>query len=355
MHNDSCLFDSSDLFASPELYPEHLDSGKREVTFCRMTPESYKQSPFLDHRIVKPDQWSKSISIEKLADFQPPPYSRPVNYIFHSAFCCSTLLTRYLDNLQAGLVLREPHSLYEAASILRFRGTGVLSELPASDWELSYRFIERLLARRYQASDSVFIKPSDGCNNLAADLLSTHSGNRGIFLYSTLERFLVSVIKAPNRHEWARIRARELSLDHMRRTGHVLADPRTLNIPQTAALVWIHHMSTYRLTADSPVGAQMVALDSQILMERPSAALDRILQHFGLNFAPERITAMLDANNLSIHSKETDMRYSNELRERDFHQSRQSLSGEVDSATQWASGIAGEQIIANDLHNRLMD
>ncbi len=355
MHNDLSLFDSADLFTSPVLYPEHLDPGKREVRFCHMTPESYQLSPFLDHRIIKPDQWSKSISINELADMQPPPYTSPVNYIFHSAFCCSTLLSRYLDNLQAGLVLREPHSLYEAASLLRFRGTGVLPELPASDWEKSYRFIERLLARRYQPSDHVFIKPSDGCNNLATDLLNTNPGNRGIFLYSTLERFLVSTLKAPNRHEWARIRARELSLDHMRRTGHVLADPRTLNIAQTAALVWIHHMSTYRLTADSPVGAQIVALDSQILMEQPMTVLDRVLRHFGLNIEQERITAMIDAPKLGIHSKETDMRYSNELREHDFHQSRQAMGNTVDAAIQWASRIAGEQIITVQLPNLLIE
>lgn len=334
--------DSHDLFASPRLYPEHLDAARKELRFCRMTPESYRQSPFLDHRIVKPESWSQAIPLDELTDWEIPPHSDPVHYIFHSAFCCSTLLTRYLDNLRTGLTLREPHSLYLAASLLRFRGTGILPELEPPIWERSYRFIRRLLARRYAPSDAVFIKPSDGCNNLATDLLSAHPDNRGIFLYSTLERFLVSTLKVAERHEWARIRVRELSLDQMRTTGRVVADPSTLDLPQTVALVWLYHTSSYRRMANSPVGEHLVAVDSQALMEQPETALDKILHHFGVSVERERIAAAIADPDLTIHSKETSMPYSNELREREFQQARHEFQEGVESGLKWASQVLGE-------------
>ena len=36
-----------------ELYPERVDFNNRALLFCRMSRESYRASPFLDHRIVR--------------------------------------------------------------------------------------------------------------------------------------------------------------------------------------------------------------------------------------------------------------------------------------------------------------
>ena len=335
-------FDSGRLFAAPEWYPYHVEGGARTLEFRYMTADDYRASPFLDHRIVThPDVPHHVLHFTQLPARDALPAPQATWFIFHNAFCCSTLLTRYLDALHYTLVLREPHSLYELATLKRFKGTGLMPELDSGEWQWLYDLLTVLLARRYRDGPPVIVKPSDGCNNLMTNLLQANVGNKGVFIYSTLERFLASVLKLPQRHEWARIRVRELSLDKRQRGVPVL-DPRPLNHWQCATLVWVYHMQSYRDTLAAVGQERLCAIDSQALLAGPEQTLDAVMNFYKGDEASslERPAQPFEVS--GSHSKDPQQSYDPAQRERDFAEVRQQRRQEIDAGLAWGRELLGE-------------
>jgi len=335
------MLNFNQLFTSPGMYPLHINPLKRVVEFCEMDSDSYRRSPFLDHRIIKASARSFALPFDEI--HTDATFSRPadVRIIYHSAFCCSTLLARYLDAISKSLVLREPHSLYELASFKRFYNTNIIHNVSLPDWDKLYQFIILLLSRRYASSHPVIIKPSDGCNNLMEELLNTNSENRGLFLYSDIHRFLVSVLKYEQRHEWARIRVRELTLDRQKKGMMVKYDPRRLTNWQTAALVWIYHIEMYNQTCQTTKRDKICALDSVLLLNRPVSALSAILRHFGNAVDDMIIEQALAEDEFKTHSKDPNQSYDEETRDREFKDVSRHMQNEIQAGLEWASETMG--------------
>jgi hypothetical protein len=341
------------LTREPAWYPETLDLAAREVHFCRMDAASYRASPFLDGRIVRAGEARGVLPFAELAACETLPVPAGVHYIFHSAFCCSTLLTRQLDAINRFRVLREPDILYQVATCLRFRGTPLLLSLAADEWHELYGLVTFLLGRREGDATPVIIKPSDGCNNLMTTLLAQHPDNRGLFLTSSLPRFLAAVLKLPARHEWARIRARELSLDAQRAHGRVEVNPQGLDAGQTAALVWVLQHDICRAVCAAN-GTALATLDERALLDRPAATLDALLRHFGVPLAPDAIERALACSDSAVHSKAPELHYDPQARERDFNAARVQLEPEIESALRWAEERFGAERVGGALPNPLL-
>jgi hypothetical protein len=332
-HNDNLLLDPG-LLASPIWYPEHIERPAQAIQFCRMTEHSYRTSSFLDHRIVRASPEERSLAFSDLAQIDGPAgYS--TCYVFHGAFCCSTLLTRLLDNVAGSLVLREPHSLFELASFIRFQNTSLLPVIPDDVLDQIYRVLVALYARRLRIDVPVVIKPSDGCNNLMTRIVADESCQAAVFLYADLERFLVSVLKYPERHEWARVRARELCMDKRHRTGKVEIDPQPLSDGQAAALVWVLHMDVCREAASGPGGEKLRTLDSETLMTDMGKAFEAVISHFDLPNDPATIAKAVSIERTGSHSKSPQESYDRITRQRDFDEARARFAGDVEATLDW--------------------
>src|SRR5262245_20482993 len=100
---------STELFETPELYPWALDVETDEIIFMPMTPGDYRKSSFLDHHISRTDKFTYRAKLADFIDYYEvaAPVSKELNYIFHTAFVGSTLLTRLLDGLPDVFSIRE--------------------------------------------------------------------------------------------------------------------------------------------------------------------------------------------------------------------------------------------------------
>ncbi len=343
-----------DLGQYPHWYPEALDIGAREIRFCRMDAASYRASPFLDQRIVHADASRGVLPFTQLHDTASAlPAPPATHYIFHTAFCCSTHLTRLLDALDRSLILREPDALYQVASFLRFRGTPLLLPLRDDEWSDLYRLVTRLLARRLIPDVPVITKPTDGCNNLMPLLLADHPGNRALFLTASLPRFLAAVLKLPERHEWARIRARDLSLDTQRAHGRIEVNPQGLDAARTAALVWVLQHDACRAACARP-GTGIATLEDSTLLAEPLETLHALLTHFGISCARHEIEAALARADNTAHSKAPELRYDAESRERDFSAAHSLHAAEIEQTLRWAETTFGTARVHAPLHNPLL-
>lgn len=109
----------------------------------------------------------------------------PVNYIFHTAFCGSTLLSRALHNPPHVVSLKEPHVLFRLSEASLRLGDEYLAP--------HVNNVMAELSQPWTSDGQVVIKPTNSCNIIISNLVM--SDDKVLFLYSTLESFLISCLK----------------------------------------------------------------------------------------------------------------------------------------------------------------
>lgn len=160
-----------------------LHVPRREFGFLRLDEAVLESSAFLDNRIDAPWEQARPMPADEI-----PLGSLPLSnaaFLFHTSFCCSTLLARALHLPPYGVALKEPLLLRRLADA-RFSGWDVADLLPAA---------ARLLARPWHDQGAVLLKPTHVALNIAVDLANALPSARGVVVTSTLEDFLVSNIK----------------------------------------------------------------------------------------------------------------------------------------------------------------
>lgn len=179
---------SADALRIPDLgdaqwFPVDLDVRRHEYGFLALAPEVLERSTFLDNRIEAPLQEALPVDADVAARAHMP--SARVAWLFHTSFCCSTLLARVLHVPPHQVVLKEPLVLRR------------LGDARHMGWTLA-DVIEptvRLLSRPWHCGGAVLIKPTHAALNVAVDLLDASPGSRGLILTSSLDDFLVSNLK----------------------------------------------------------------------------------------------------------------------------------------------------------------
>jgi hypothetical protein len=66
---------------------------------------------------VRPELVSGPVPVDALPEDAITPHTAPLHFVFHTAFCCSTLLARALDVPGSSMGLKEPSVLVDFASV----------------------------------------------------------------------------------------------------------------------------------------------------------------------------------------------------------------------------------------------
>jgi len=119
-------------------------------------------------------------------------HENPPRFIFHTAFCASTFLSRCLDVDGVSLSLREPQLLLDAANAKRLQWRSKTTRLNHSHLpELALL----LLHKHAGASEKLIIKPINSVNNIITELLQISGSTRSLMLYTDARNFLLSTLK----------------------------------------------------------------------------------------------------------------------------------------------------------------
>lgn len=169
--------------ADARCFPVDLHVPSREFSFVELDTDVLERATFLDTRIGIATSGARTHTAEAVLKL-PVPHVGPA-WLFHTSFCCSTLLARALHLPPYQAVLKEPLVLRRLGDA-RYAGwtTDGLEEAAV-----------RLLARPWHPDGAVVLKPTHAALNVAADLLGASSDSRGLVLTSSLDDFLVSNLK----------------------------------------------------------------------------------------------------------------------------------------------------------------
>ena len=256
----------------------------------------------------------------------------PIHFIFHTAFCCSTLMLKALDIPGRTFGLKEP-------DILINLGNRFIRSDDASNRE-RLRLVLHLLARPFSTGENILVKPSNFANRLVLPVLETRADTRAVLLYSDVRSLLRSILK---RGMWGRIWGRKLfrsaaswtSLDF----GYSDEETFILTDLQALALGWLMQMHHFGEIARR-VGERVLLVDSGDFLADPAATLLRIGRLFQLDLDQAAIAAVVNGPAFARHSKFSDQNYGPEERAADQSAAELAHHEELEMVVKWVEAVA---------------
>jgi hypothetical protein len=329
---------------SPELYPASIEPRRHLISFVEMSKEQYRSTSFLDTVAGATGSNVYTFNLDDLLlygiqGFRP---SVSVHYILHTAYCCSTLLARYLGLVQPCFALREPAVLAQIA-LLRpdgnIRANGFDDPISAPDWKSLLGLGIHLLTRTFASGDVVVIKVNDLCNLLGDVLLEMNPQSRIIFLYVPIRTFVLSVLKQKSRRLWLRSR-----LASNRRTASMIPalreiDTADLTDSQGAAFLWLINSALYNNLRLGTHSDRVLPLNGDRVAEEPGTTVANLTRFLELSVTEEKLTSVLAHPAASRYSKNMSIQYDASGRRRDLERMEVEFGLEADEGLQWAHGI----------------
>jgi len=262
-------------FGTAAWFPERYDASRGEIRLVATDRDMLAAQTFLDWRWDRAGADRTQIGVETISGMVPNEPPGP-NFIWHTGFCCSTLLAKALDRPGRNLSLCEPQIMVDIADAKR---AGALARSPgASVAELAFQ----LLARGFAPDEHVTLKPAPAANCLLHDAI-TYTTGAILVLYSDCRSFVVSIAKLS---EQGRKYARQLFLTLLRDGLAQLPAAQIVSLSdlELAAIVWHMQIAEFRRNWQSMSAARAVSLDCDALLAAPLESLRRLNAHFSLGY-----------------------------------------------------------------------
>jgi len=306
-----------------------FDGARGIIRFLRVTREDHRAATFLDDEYLgaRPHL---DVPIAKLASAQPGG-DAPVHFIFHSAFCCSTLLARAFDLPGRSIGLKEPKILNDLA--LEAHQRRLRPDIVA--------LVLGLLARTAAPGETLVVKPSNEANILIEPLLAARPASKAILLSSPLQDFLYSVAK---KGMWGRIWARRqhgrLRTFQRRDPGFSATEMFEQTDLQIAAMAWLMQRAQF-LHVASAFPDRARSLDSEQLLASKATILQAAADWFGIAITSEDAAGIAGSDIFAEHAKEIGRRYDPAVRDSERDALRLAHRDEIDMVLRWAEAVAG--------------
>lgn len=261
-----------------------------------------------------------------------PPPAR-LAFLFHSAFCCSTLLANALDAPERTSVLKEPVILNDLSGWAQ-QGAGA----PRLAAVLADAL--RLLARPFAPQEAVVIKPSNVVGALVPLMLAAAPATPALLLHAPLETFLASVAaKGLEGRLWVRELGWKLGRDGLLSFGFD-AEARFRHTDlQVAAIAWLGQQRLFAELAAGPHAARIRTLDSETLLAHPAAVLAALDAHFGLNLGRATTDAIATGPAFTRHAK-SGAAFDARARTAVHDAARAAHADELAKVAHWAGAVA---------------
>lgn len=285
----------------------------------------------------------KRVSVEAMNSV-PSPYSPPA-FIFHSAFCCSTLIARLIDLPGKVRSLKEPQVTMDIADYIRRTGT-----VPQH-----IEIIRNLIARTPITDEKTVIKPTNMANNLLLHNTALLAKSPILFLYGSLRGFLISVLKKGEQGRFMIRRMYSIFANDPTRFKEIpFKQLATLTDLQIAAMVWLLQTEMFEQKLLDCSDQLMASLDCDRFLAEPAGYLGSINEHFSLELNEQEISQLASSELLQLNSKDQNKNYDNEKRKLESDNIERQYGATIDHICQWAIGLSLHGEIKHELSRPLL-
>jgi hypothetical protein len=307
-----------DLFASPDHYLHSFEGNS--ALFVPMDRAAYHRSIFLDGRISPAADESMQLPADALAAETRAPAR--TGWIFPVAHCGSTLLARALDDPATNLVLREPLALRQQAFA---QGGGRLALTAA------------MLSKRYRADLPTIVKANVPVNFLLPEIVALDPNAPAIFLYCSLDDYLLAILRSDNHRVWLRRVTAQLA--------PYLGDLAALPDSELCAALWLAQVRAFE-TALAALAGGGRALDSEAFFAAPAPVLKAAARHLEVPMSDAAADAVVAGPLFSTYSKNPNLPFDNEARLARRAETKTGLTGEMAQARAWIDRTARDEAAA---------
>jgi hypothetical protein len=331
------------LQLAPEWLAHRYDAEGDAVHFVRADRALRRSVPFLTDEHLPPS--AEPMPVPRNQALAAAPEPAPLHFIFHSAFCCSTLLANAYDEGGIASSLKEPVILNDLVG-WRHRGAAPARVAEVLDGSL------RLLARPFVAGEAVVVKPSNVVNALIPAILKMRPRAGAVLVYAPLRVFLGSIA---GKGLWGRLWVRDLLMkqlkDGMIELGFQPEDHLLQTDLQVAAVGWLAQQQMFaRIAGQYP--DRVRTLESETLLARPQEALAALDELFGLareNEDRDQIIARVFRRHAKFGGD-----FDRESRAADQRSAAELHGEEIEKVLAWAEAVAANAGVALDAPGALL-
>jgi len=343
--------DITEVINDASYLPHRYDEMADAFRFLPVPRTVHQQCTFITDEHL-PD--IENYSLHKRSELESQNYkSAPVHFIFHSAYCCSTMMARAFDIESVSMGLKEPVVLND---MIGWRRRGADS----AKWHAVLDQSLDLLSRPFGEDQAVIIKPSNICTPLAIPMLKARPEANALMLYAPIESFLKSIAK---KEMWGRIWVRDVLLgtrqDEYLIGGFEIDDLLKLTDLQAAAVGWLSQHAAFAAVIDTIGSDRVKTLDSDSFLSQPDKTIAALSDVFELDLGDMQLEAILSGPAFTSHSK-LDQNTDGEVFDANARKVEQDqmaeLHGkEIEMVAQWAHAVADSQGIKMDLKSNLLE
>lgn len=318
----------------PTWIPHAYDARRDTLVFAHLPRETQREIVFLDPRFMPRGGQSEPAPISELGADAVRGQAGPLHFIFHTGFCCSTLLARALDIPGVSMGIKEPSIL---ASFAQYwsnsrRSAGALEALNVT---------LDLLSRPLTPGEAQIVKPSTVVNHIIPQLLHARPDAKAIVLFSSLDAFLRAIVR---RGLDGRIFARELfhqfspviPLD----ADVTEEEPLLLADLQVAAQAWLMQAAFMDQLAKRFGTSRVRVLNGDTLLANPMGTLSAVGAFFNIGMTPEIARAVADGPVFQEHAKELGRPFNAEEQRAQFDRAGVMHREELMMTKDWARALA---------------
>ncbi|MDH5257146.1 MAG: SEC-C domain-containing protein [Gammaproteobacteria bacterium] len=320
----------------PALFPVKVDFLDGSVELVKMSPYWFSESTFLDRdRImgrcaIKADVSWLNDNVDK-SRWQSTPF------LFHSAFCGSTLMVRALELLFDSLPLKESDLL---SSLLDYRLSADYEESTNAEYQA---IVMSLLSRRFEPDQKPVYKANDLQNAYITSLLDWRDDFPVLLMYCSLNEFIFGCLKTEERKGWISNRFRYSSLYFKKRFK--LDELPELNenaFVEKAAAYWSFNMMLF-LEAVEEFPDRVKTLDFNVMLEDPLSIVKKSGEWLGLK-AIDGLNEKYELNWLmGQHAKNPGQEYSSAQRQQELEDVLNGEGEALQKAEALARKLLGER------------
>lgn len=335
-----------DIMRDAQWLAHRYDPGHDAVHMRLVVRARHGDIPFLtDEHLGETD----APLILRLADAMAhAPPSAPLHFLFHSAYCCSTLLAAAMDIPGVAMGLKEPVLLND---LIGWRHRGAKGPEVARVLDASLH----LLARPFGPGEAVVVKPSNIVNPLIHAIMAMRPDTRALLLHAPLEPYLASIAR---KGMWGRLWVRDLFQKLLREgmiepLGIAPSDYLGLTDIQVAAVGWLAQQLQFQTLCDQ-MGARVATLDSETLVARPAESLAALARLFGLTMEDAAVAAIANGPVFARDAK-NGAAFTPGRRAEAARRGLEVHADEVAKIAHWATVLADNAGIAMHLPRPLID
>jgi hypothetical protein len=336
----------TDLVHDAAWLPHYYDSARALLVFVHLPREKRERTVFLDPRFLRDAVLSPPTPLASLPLVKPEP--APAHFVFHTAFCCSTLLVRALARPGVSASLREPLILGSFGEIWAHASSiGAHRE--------SLRLVLDLLARPLAPGERQIIKPSNAANLIAPDVLNLKPGAKSVLLYSDIDDYLVSTAgKGTTGRSFGRSMFRLFhgKLPLADTQGQALDAQPDLHV---AAQAWLKQIVLFRDLMRRFGRGRVRTLSTATFLARPAETLARAGAFFDVGGSPEEWARVASGPDFAQHAKSPGRPYTPADRSRRHDEIHAAHGDEIDAALDWIGAFAAEHGLPLTLGDTLFD